>query len=222
LADLYHELAREVAHHGLVLRGGFSPTVGDDVPQITHGRPAQTVLMIGNVGGAMWRAFEGGQRAAVNPLDAWVARIVEPLAEKHGARPLYPYDSPPMPFQRWAQRAWPLHASPLGLLIDADCGLWHALRAALLFDCAVPIPPSPRRPSPCVTCTEKPCLTACPVGAFTADGFNYQGCRSHLATSLGDDCVIGGCRSRAACPVGVGHRYPAAQLRFHMRSFSGR
>ncbi len=222
MTDLYQTLSRDVAAHGLVLRGGFVPAEGDGVPDAAAGKSTLSVLMVGNTDGTMWPAFENARRDEKNPLDAWVARVIGPLAKQHGARAMYPYDLPPMPFQRWAQRAWPLHMSPLGLLLDAEFGLWHALRAALLFDRAVALPLVPRTVSPCITCAAKPCLTACPVAAFSAQGFDYQGCRSHLATPLGDDCVNGGCKSRAACPIGAGHQYPLSQRRFHMRSFSGR
>ncbi len=220
--DLYSTIAQSVEPHGLVVRGGFAPTSADAVPYACAGRPTATVIMIGNTGGAMWHAFEGARRDEPNPLDAWVARVVAPLAWQVRARAVYPYDTPPMPFQRWAQRAWPLHASPLGLMIDPEFGLWHALRAALLFDKVVVVPAMAQTPAPCATCTDKPCLSACPVSAFSAKGFDYKSCRAHLAKPDGDPCVMDGCKSRAACPVGIQHIYSAAQLRFHSRSFSGR
>jgi Fe-S-cluster-containing hydrogenase component 2 len=107
-------------------------------------------------------------------------------------------------------------------LIDAEFGLWHALRAALLFDQAVAVPILQPTAAPCATCETKPCLSACPVSAFTDQGFDYKGCRAHLSTAAGDDCVSGGCKARAACPIGAQHIYPPPQLRFHSRAFSGR
>jgi hypothetical protein len=222
LTEPYQAIADAVVRHGLALRGGFAPAPPDGVPDLAPGQRTVTVLMIANTGGAMWRAFEAARRDEQNPLDAWVARVIGPLAAEHGARAVYPYDTPPLPFQRWAQRAWPLHLSPLGLLIDAKFGLWHALRAALLFDCAVAVPPIAPAAAPCATCETKPCLSACPVSAFSAQGFDYKGCRAHLATAEGDDCVIGGCKARAACPVGAHHIYSPAQVRYHSRSYSGR
>ena len=134
---------------------------------------------------------------------------------------MYPYDMPPLPFQRWAARAWPLFGSPLGLLIDTEFGLWHALRAALLFPEPVTLPPMDVRVSPCENCTGKPCLTSCPVDAFANSSFDYVRCRAFLATLHGDDCLANGCKARLACPVGAQHRYGEAQMQFHMRSYSG-
>ena len=217
----YDAIAAAVASHGLALRGGFDVTPADGVPAAAPGQPAVSVLMIGNTGRAMWDAFQAARVDGPNPLDRWTRAVIEPIAGQYGARAVYPYDAPPLPFQRWAQRGWPLHASPLGLLIDAKFGLWHALRAALVFPVNVGWPPLPSTASPCQACQEKPCLSACPVDAFSASGFDYVGCRSYLATAAGDDCLAHGCRARAACPIGAEHRYSPAQLQFHQHSFSG-
>ena len=45
------------ASSGLALRGGFHPEAEDRVPPLKDGRPARTLLLLGNVGDAMWQAF---------------------------------------------------------------------------------------------------------------------------------------------------------------------
>ena len=219
--DIYNTIAIALKPHDLVLRGGFAATAGDSVPEVAAGQPALTVLMIGNTGHAMWDAFEASRTPGPNPLDRWTRHVIAPLAAHAGAHAVYPFDAPPLPFQRWAARAWSLHPSPLGLLIDAKFGLWYALRAALLFPVALDLPQAVLRVSPCDTCTTKPCKTACPIDAFSTSGFDYVSCRQYLATASGDDCLNRGCKARAACPVGAEHRYSMAQLRHHQRSFSG-
>ena len=218
---VYEQVGQEVAAHGLALRGGFAAEPADALPHAGSGRPVVTVLMIGNTARAMWEAFARSGVTGPHPLDRWTRSVIEPIASRHGARAVYPHDAPPWPFQRWAARAWPLSQSPLGLLIDPEFGLWHALRAALLFDHAVEFPTQATRPQPCVSCAAKPCLTACPVDAFANGQFDYAGCRSYLATPSGDACLAHGCKARVACPVGAAHRYDAAQLQFHMRAYSG-
>ena len=217
----YNAIAHAVAGHGLALRGGFDVTPADGVPATASGLPAVSVLMVGNTGRAMWDAFQAARVDGAHPLDRWTRGVTDPIARQYGARAIYPYDAPPMPFQRWAARAWPLHASPLGLLIDAQFGLWHALRVALVFPDKVEWPQTPPTVSPCQSCRDKPCLSMCPVDAFSAAGFDYRGCRDYLATPAADDCLAHGCRARVACPVGAAHRYSDAQLQFHQRSFSG-
>ena len=110
-----------------------------------------------------------------------------------------------------------LKPSPLGILIHPVYGLWHGYRGAFgFYDSLVASVPETAG-HPCESCLEKPCLTHCPVGAITLDGFQYQPCRTHLGTAAGEaGCMQAGCLARAACPVGADYRYPPGQLRFHM------
>jgi len=178
---------------------------------------------VGFVGSDNWPAFANSSEAAdgqPNPLDRWSARVVSALALSLGATPLFPFDGPPfLPFQRWAQKAEPVHPSPLGILIHPDWGLWHAYRGALAFAERIDLPPADRRPSPCDSCADKPCLSACPVGAFTPAGYNVPACVSHIAAPAGADCMNAGCRARRACPVGAQYRHVPAQAEFHQQAF---
>jgi hypothetical protein len=117
-------------------------------------------------------------------------------------------------------RAEPVAPSPIGLLIHPDYGLWHAYRAALLLDRPpVDLPPRSVRPSPCETCADRPCLTACPVGAHREAGFDVTACEAHLRAGDAPHCMNLGCRSRDGCPVGREHRFGAEQVRFHQQAF---
>lgn len=75
--------------------------------------------------------------------------MVGPVAEALGATAVYPFQPPWQPFQRWAMRAEDVQSSPLGILIHPDYGLWHAYRAALLFDRPLEFPVRQTRASPC-------------------------------------------------------------------------
>lgn len=142
------------------------------------------------------------------------------LARDFGARAILPFDGPPyVPFQRWAQRAEPVAPSPVGILIHPDYGLWHAYRGALAFPEALELPPADPRPRPCDTCSGRPCLTTCPVDAFTRAGYDVPACAGHLRGAAGADCVTGGCLARRACPVGGAWAYAPGQAEFHMRAF---
>jgi hypothetical protein len=167
----------------------------------------------------MWAAFAPYIDGAPHPLDRWTRRVVEPIATNFGARAVYPFGAEAPPFQRWAERAETLHRSPLGILIHAEYGLWHAWRAALLFAERLPLPPRAEAPSPCDGCAEKPCLSACPVEAFGAAGYNVPACASHLA-SAASTCQSIGCHARNACPAGANWCYAPEQIRFHMTAFS--
>jgi hypothetical protein len=217
------DLATRLAGHGLALRGGFHPTVEDAVPPLPDGTRPGTVLMVGSVGGGFWSKLQAAPEAkGADPIDRWTARVLGEVAAAVGAVPLFPFQGPPYhPFQRWARRADPeLASSPLGILIHPDHGLWHALRGALLFGESLALPETQARPSPCASCTAKPCLKACPVGAFSAAGYVVGSCRAYLATLSGQPCMIQGCQARLACPVGREHAYRGAQAQHHMRAFA--
>jgi len=202
---------------GLAPRGAFHPEPPDAVAPLSDGRAVATLVLAGNVGGGLWQRFERERSAGPDPLDRWSARVLRQIADSFGAGVLLAAD-PRHPFQRWAQRAEPVHRSPLGILIHPDHGLWHAYRGALAFAEPLALPGRARRPSPCDACAERPCLRACPVGAFSAHGFDDAACAAHVSSPAGVDCLERGCLARRACPVGRGVRYPDAQQRFHMEA----
>ena len=215
----YAAIVEAFAGTGLLVRGGFAAQDGEVLPDAPGG-PAGAIVLLGNAGGDLWPAFAAGRRDEPHPLDAWAHRTVEPIAARLDARAVYPSDRPWHPFQQWAMRAEPVAQSPIGLLIHPDHGLWHAYRAALLLDEPPDdLPPLVERPVPCATCADRPCLTACPVRAHSAAGFDVPACESHLRSGDGPHCMQIGCRSRDGCPVGRASRFPAAQVAFHMDAF---
>ena len=217
------QVATAAAAVGIALRGAIHPVAEDHVPAMPDGRPAGTLVLAGFVGQGQWPVFAASAEAAdgrADPLDRWSRRVVGGLAAGLGAMALYPFGGPPwLPFQRWARKAEPVHSSPLGVLIHPDWGLWHSYRGALVFAKHLALPERRERPSPCDTCAEKPCLSACPVGAFTLERYDVGACVGHLRSAAGHDCMELGCRVRQACPIGVEHRFGPEQAGFHMRAF---
>ena len=196
----------------------------DEAAQLP-GHPRALVLL-GSTAGVFWEAFETWAAvpratASAHPLDCFTRELVAPLADTLGARAVYPSDGPPFwPFQSWAARAERVFTSPLRILMHPQLGLWHAYRAALLFDCVDGLPGSRAAPSvgsPCLQCTDQPCLTACPVDAYGNDGYDVQACVAYLSDCAA--CRTYGCGARRACPVGAGYQYSRTQQQFHLRAF---
>jgi len=188
------------------------------------GEKAGTLVLLGFVRRENWDAFAGSPEARdgkPHPLDRWSYRVVSALASALAAKAYFPYTGPPfMPFLTWAQKAEPVYPSAIGMMIHPDYGLWHAWRGALAFKAKLDLPPKDTRPSPCDSCAEKPCLSACPVDAFDGTGaYDIAACASHIKKPEGADCMTLGCRARRACPVAADNRYPPEQAAFHMRSF---
>jgi hypothetical protein len=208
--------------HGIFVRG-IARFEDGECAQLADGREARSVVLLGNIGGSLWRPFLQWWSARDNigrsdPLDAWSKEVIGPVAARAGATAYFPSDPPWQPFQQWAIRAEGLQASPLGILIHPVYGLWHGYRGALAFAIALEERSPPRMPEhPCQHCLDKPCLTTCPAGAVTTQIFDVPACRSHLATNAGQSgCMTAGCLARTACPVGPEYRYSAEQLAFHM------
>lgn len=208
---------------GFTPRGAFHPGEDGDVPPLAHGRPTGTLVLAGNAGPAMWRAFAASDIARdgkADALDRWTRAALERIAAGIGATALFPFGGPPYnPFQRWAQRAEAVHPSPIGPLIHPDYGLWHAYRGALAFAEKLDLPPRDDRPSPCESCADRPCLATCPVGAFTEKRYRVKDCAAHIASDAGEDCMTRSCRARRACPIGRDYTYGPEQSRFHMGAF---
>jgi hypothetical protein len=216
-------LAGRVAVHGLDLRGAFHPESADGVPVLPTGQVPGTLVLVGNVGSGLWAVFAQSaevQDGAPHPLDRWTRRVLDRIAAEVAAAPLFPFNGPPyLPFQRWAMRAEPVAPSPLGILIHPDYGLWHAYRGALAFAEQLASPPRAERTRPCDSCTDRPCLSACPVTAFTKRGYDVPACIGHIEGPAGGECMSGGCLARRACPVGTKFEYGKEQATFHMDAF---
>lgn len=220
------DLAAALQRHGMLIRGGFRLNEEDEqglagFPDLAAPTRGRTLLLVGNAGPALYEAFFSTRDVGgANPLDDWTRDVLAPIATQFAARAAFPSDGPPwLPFQRWAMRAEGLKASPLGVLIHPEYGLWHAYRAALVFDHPIDLPAASGSAHPCDSCIARPCLSTCPVGAVTAGGYAVDNCARHVASRDGQVCRTGGCLARRACPVGVAHQYPDRAMAFHMAAF---
>ena len=225
-------IEQALAAHGLRLRGGWLPGAADVLPPLTSGQPATVVWMIGQVGSEVWAPFAASRFSRdglPDPMDRWSKSIGHPMAGAVGGRAIFPSDGPPWwPFQQWAARAEPLQTSPLLLQIHPQFGLWHAWRFALLSpvlleqDANDLMATQPVAADLCLHCDGQPCLTACPVQAFSPVGYDVDRCAGYLHGPQGDDCMQSGCQARHACPVGVDYRYLPQHAAFHMAAFAQR
>jgi hypothetical protein len=199
--------------HGLGVPAGFHPSPRDAVPRGTG-----TLLLIGPDGERFWPAFAAApelEDGVPDPLDRWSRRVVETVAARFDAVALFPFTGPPyQPFLQWAAKAEGSTPSPVRLPVSPSRGLWASYRAALALPERIDVPLVPAH-DPCLGCPA-PCLTACPVTALTAAGYDVEACVGHAGSAAGAECRDG-CLVRRACPAGAAP--PLAQRRFHMAAF---
>ncbi len=220
----FARLATRLGRHGLEILGSFRITGGGE-------NEAMFGLMIVNAGKAMWSAFRQSEEwndSRNNPLDRWSERVILECAKGLGAELRLPSQKPFLPFQQWAGDAGKLEQSPLGVLMHPEYGLWFGLRGAIVFPLNVSIQLVESLIQQgndggefCKKCVKKPCLTHCPVNAFSIGQLDVDACFSHLDSGKFPKCMDKGCRARAACPVGTKHHYETEQLHFHMKSYRG-
>jgi len=217
------ELTEALARHGLRVRGGFATDGATDADLLGAAPWARTLVLVGNAGSELWDQ-SGAEIAALDdpdPLDRWTRKVIEPIASSVDGRALFPFEGPPYwPFQRWAERAEGVRSSPIGIQIHPEFGLWHAYRAAILLRGTIALPQR-EQAHPCDTCVERPCLTHCPVNAFSPAGYEVDRCVDHVVALQNEagSCSEVGCLARLACPVGTAWRYRPEHARFHMRAF---
>jgi epoxyqueuosine reductase len=180
---------------------------------------ARTVLLLSPDEPGFWQhvtaapEFADGAR---DPLDRWSLRIIGALANEACGTALFPFTGPPwQPFTRWALRSGRSHPSPVTLTVHDRMGLWASFRGAIAVTQAITPAPAP---SPCASCSGRPCLDACPPRALTAHGYDLAACHGFLDREEGSAC-LSGCAVRRACPISQHYGRLSEQSAHHMRYF---
>lgn len=184
-----------------------------------------TLVLLG-AGPAFWSAFRAAPEAGdglPDPVDRWSQRTIGAMAERQGAKALFPFGGPPYaPFIDWALKSGRAFSSPTGMLVHDTVGMMISYRGALLFETEFPIP-SPGNASPCAGCVGQPCTSACPVGALSGERpYAVDRCHDFLDSPAGKSCMMQGCAARLACPVSRGASRKPEQSALHMKAFHPR
>ena len=214
----FDDLQSQAQARHLTVLGGFHPVPADKVPP-----KCKTLVLLGPDEPAFWPAFTQSpewQSGKPDPMDQWSSRVIGQWGRDLGAEALFPFGGAPyLPFFSLATRTGRIHASPIMLLVHDEAGLFVSFRGALALNDHIDLPAPPV--SPCSTCTEQPCRTACPVDALDGSAYNVPACKSYLETPQGQDCMTKGCAARRACPVSQRHPRLTPQSAYHMTTFKG-
>lgn len=214
----FDQLQEKAKEKHLTILGAFHPGPEDSLPDA-----CQTLLMLGPDEPLFWPAFEESsewQDGAPDPMDRWSTRVIGGWADELAAEAFFPFGGPPFqPFYSWALRTGRIHRSPVQLLVHDKAGLFVSFRGALALSEKIDLPTPPS--SPCETCDERPCETACSVRALSPDGYDVPKCKSFLATPEGSENMAKGCGVRRSCPVSQRFGRLSDQSAYHMRQFVG-
>ena len=243
--DLLNDIATTLAPYGLNLIGSAARATYESlVPAQYHvtsllpqTQSHQSIIVIGNGGGAFWTGFRDYTDARPgyfqqhpqqhpHPLDEYTVEVIEnsltPLLQRSGAayRYVYPFrfSTQPVSFMHLAQASGLAAPSILGIVIHPTYGPWIALRSAILidqeFDQQLAGPSAAQGFDPCPSCSERSCMKACPAKVVSTEkGWDIPGCVQHRLT-VTNDCMDY-CHARYQCIYGREHRYPLDELQYH-------
>lgn len=181
-----------------------------------------TLVLLGT-GPAFWPVFVESpeQRDGLpDPIDRWSQRIVDGLASHMDANAVYPFGGPPYePFTSWALASGRAYQSPVGMLVHDTVGMMVSFRGALQFSESLIVPIADGS-TPCQSCADQPCTTACPVDALRAThSYDIDACHAYLDTQAGQDCMANGCVARRRCPVSQLAGRNSEQSNLQMKAF---
>ena len=207
-------LEKDIHSTGLIILGELEVTDTDPVPI-----EAQSILLLGPDEPNFWEIFKESEEfndLEANPLDRWSKRVIDNIAWQNKCTALYPFGGKPYkPFFSWALRSGSVWSSPVHLAVHKDKGLFVSFRGALAINQSKKNNQSFE--NPCTKCPA-PCLSACPVDAFTEVGYDVVKCKDHISSLDSSSCKSLGCNTRRACPVGANLR-SFEQSSFHMEKF---
>ncbi|MEP2706569.1 MAG: hypothetical protein ABJQ71_15440 [Roseibium sp.] len=184
---------------------------------------AESLILIGSTGACIWPVFRNSVELTdgePDPLDRFSKRVLGQIASDLGLNVVFPFEGPPFhPFQQWVLKSGGFSQSPLGVLVSEEFGPWVGFRGAILVPKTKSSKAATSTSGPCETCSDKPCLTACPVNAISlSGGYDVPKCLGYLQTTPGAECWSG-CLARRACPFGSEYKQTPENARFHMESF---
>lgn len=175
------------------------------------------LLLTGHGGRLFWEKLQEAGMETADPVDTFSTQLTQQFISDYLGNPphllLYPSGDYLVPLTQLGEWAGWSHPSPIGQGISAEFGVWFAYRTAVLVNGNFPTTPRLQTNSPCQSCADKPCVTACPAGAVQADGFQMSPCinfRLRTHSPCADRCL-----ARMACPVAPEHRYTLPQIQYH-------
>jgi hypothetical protein len=171
---------------------------------------------------AFWRFLNTQKwQNSDHPIDDFTHDALSDLQATYQALAyLHPSSPPYPPLQQWAIATQKVFPSPIRILVHPEKGLWFGLRGVLIFphdktqnNAKTQNNIDHRKGdilSPCLDCSDQPCLSTCPVNAFKIENYDVKACANYVDKTKHNatDCHHKGCLARQACPLNDGQEYP--------------
>lgn len=171
------------------------------------------LILIGHGGRTLWERVKAAGLQSEHPIDEFTRATVERWLTEQlpgvAHELIYPGDGP-VGLQALGRLAGWHHDSPFRVGVNTAWGSWFAYRAVVLADSDLPLTSPMVGESPCVSCSDKPCVAACPANALADSDFSLQKCIAYRRQP-DSRCRIT-CVARTSCPVRPEHRYDDAQI----------
>ncbi|MGZ3690744.1 MAG: hypothetical protein ACXVAX_04535 [Pseudobdellovibrio sp.] len=184
----------------------------------TENQNFKSLVIFGHGGRRLWENLPENLDSAQNPVDHYSLKLVrefhDSLFPAEKLEILYPLTPHLVPLQRLGRFLNLARPSHLGLDLNVDFGAWFAYRVAFLTTAVLPEVKPGEWASPCETCVDKPCVSACPSGATRTMNFGLSEC-AHFRLSQASPC-LSRCLARLACPYKAEHAYTEEQINYHM------
>jgi len=181
------------------------------------------LILMGHGGKKLWSYLSKHLPAGPDPIDYFCADAANQFASnilgQGNFQLLYPGNSR-VPLQQLGEIAGWHHPSPMGIGIQPKWGLWYAYRALLVTNIALEPTKASTSVSPCLSCIDKACLSACPASAIALDhGLALKCCVEYRLST--ESLCSDRCLARLACPQSVEHQYSMEQVNYHYRHSLG-
>ncbi len=183
---------------------------------VTNTDQFKQLIILGHLGKLLWEKVNASTSGSDNPIDDYASLIVNNLFSQY-----YPDNhfeiaypgSEVIGLQQLGQLAGWHNASPFKVGINDQWGSWFAYRAVVLADTNFISTDVLESISPCISCKEQLCISACPSNALVTGELDNQCCIDYRKQAV-SDCK-NTCLARVSCPVGSEYRYTDEQIHYH-------
>ncbi|MFA6238564.1 MAG: hypothetical protein WC635_14615 [Bacteriovorax sp.] len=172
-----------------------------------------TLYLFASGGRDLWNRLTHPLNESEHPIDHFSISQIKKMDPK--ARILFPHEEWNVPLQRLGRLLNISRPSPLGMDISNEYGLWFAFRGVFLSKQKFKTEKYKLFKSPCESCADKPCISACPGSALNPAGdFKIAKCADYRLSR--DSKCAQTCLSRMICPYKAEHQYSEEQIHYHM------